>query len=282
MKKKVVVFLGTVMVIMGMAVIVVNIVQHLNDKNITIMLDPGHGGPQENQRGAIISTGGREVTLNNQLSLKIASLLEKEGYRVVFTNDPKDETDYVSLMDRCEKANSEMPDLFISVHHDSIKDSAVKGFSIYYSSYRPNIDDEGTYVLYKNKEYNLNKVEIIGSRTHVFYEDGNTTKELISGVDVYKVRDKSPHEVVEESRVFADILYDGLNTLEYIKPLRSSKDKTITDNDLMVTRSTDMPSILVEAGFVSNNEEAIEISDTENQDALAKEMVGAINKYFDQ
>lgn len=274
---KLIVVILVIICLIGIGVI---ISRELNKKHITIMLDPGHGGPEENQRGAIISTGGREVTLNNQLTLKIAHLLKKEGYTVRFTNDPEDETDYVSLLERSTKANEQMPDLFISIHHDAIKDPEVKGFSLYYSSYRPNIDNSDTYVLYNGIEYNLRNVEIIGSRTHVYYEDGEEIKELISGEDVYKVRDYTPQGVVMESKGFAEILYDELYQLHYVNPLRETKEKTIIDNDFMITRSTNMPSILIEAGFVSNEDEAKGISNEENQLEFAQKVLRAVNKYF--
>ncbi|MFZ7119467.1 MAG: N-acetylmuramoyl-L-alanine amidase family protein [Eubacteriaceae bacterium] len=250
--------------------------------NIKIMLDPGHGGEIPNLKGAIISTGGREVTLNNRLTLIIEELLIEEGYTVVFTNDPNDEDDYISLTDRSKIANIDEPDLFISIHHDSIWDESVKGYSIYYSSYRPNIDNEGVYVIYKNIKYKYIKEEIFNDRTHIYYEDDGVQKELISGVDNYYVRDKTPDEVVLKSKEFAELLYDELIKLEYMKPLRDTKDKTIMDNDLRITRTTNMPSILIEAGFVSNKDEAIQISNEENQYAFAKKMVKAINNYFNK
>lgn len=250
--------------------------------NIRIMLDPGHGGEIPNLKGAIISIGGREVTLNNSLTLIIEELLIEEGYNVVFTNDPNDEDDYISLTDRSEIANMDEPDLFISIHHDSIWDESITGYSIYYSSYRPNLDKEGVYVIYKNKEYKYIKEEIFDDRTHIYYEDNGVEKELISGVDNYYVRDKTPNGVVLKSKEFAELLYDELMKLEYMKPLRDTKGKTIMDNDLRITRTTNMPSILIEAGFVSNEEEAIKISNEENQYAFAEKMVKAINNYFNK
>lgn len=282
MKKKTTITISLIFLIIIFAVTGIFVIKNHYENKITIMLDPGHGGPQENQRGAIVATGGREVTLNNNLSNKIGKLLKKDGYRVTFTNDPDDEEDYIPLIDRCNMANKCEPDLFISVHHDAIEDPTVRGFTIYYSSYRPNIDDEGTYVLYKNKEYNLNKVEILGSRTHVFYEDNNEIKELVSGHDVYKVRDKTPSKAAQESKNFAGALYNHLVDLDYIEPLRDDKENTIIDNDLMVTRSTNMPSILIEAGFVSNMEEAKLISNGENQDLFAEKVVDAVNEYFNK
>ena len=79
-----------------------------------------------------------------------------------------------------------------------------------------------------------------------------------------------------------DILYKELETLDYVKPLHGIKEKAVIDNDFKITSSTNMPSILIEAGFVSNKEEAKEISKEENQKEFAKKVVNAVNTHFIQ
>ncbi|MPW25398.1 hypothetical protein GC105_06315 [Alkalibaculum sp. M08DMB] len=251
-------------------------------KNITIMIDSGHGGAEDNLKGAKISTGGREVTLNNSLSLLISKYLEEEGYTVAVTRDLNIEDEHVSLGQRCEIANELMPDLLMSVHHDSISDKSVTGFSLYYSSYRPNLDMDDVYVLYKNKEYKFLKEEIIGGRSNVFFQDNSETRKVISGQDNYKVIDKSPHEISIRSQEFAEILFTELEDIGYMQPLHGSRERAIIDNDLRITRSTNVPSILIEAGFMSNVEEAKQISNKENQEEFARRVVQAVNRYFNQ
>lgn len=263
-------------------IVLVSIINIMKSKGITIMIDPGHGGVEGNLKGAVTAIGGREVTLNNSLSRLIGDYLEKEGYTVLFTRDPSTEDEYISLGQRSKIANEENADLLVSIHHDAVVDKSVTGFSLYYSSYRANIDNEGVYLLYNNKEYTFIKEEIIAGRTNVFYKDGNATKKVISGKDHYKIIDKSPHEVVDQSKKLADILFEELETLEYLKPLHGAKEKAVIDNDLKITSSTNMPSILIEGGFVSNEEELRKISKKQNQKEFARKVVKAIDKYFSE
>jgi len=107
---------------------------------LTIVVDPGHGGPDT---GAIGATGSYEKDNNLAIGLKLAGLLQSAGAQVILTRStditPADGT-YSELSDlqaRTKIANDAKADLFISLHNDSFSNPAAAGSTTYYSSDNP-------------------------------------------------------------------------------------------------------------------------------------------------
>ena len=118
-----------------------------NGDKIRIVIDPGH-----NQRG---DTGARythdgivydETQMNMDVASKVKEALEAQGYEVVMTRQ-KDEFQSTSsvresLLNRVTIANNAKADLFISIHQDSYDETA-NGMTIFYDTYRPNVETNG-------------------------------------------------------------------------------------------------------------------------------------------
>ncbi len=96
----------------------------------TIMLDPGHGGIDGGANCAVSSTDfGQEKNINLSIALKVKSLLEAEGAKVLMTRS----TDkWVSYTQRNDAVRSKDPDMFISIHCDSSTTASAMGTSAYY------------------------------------------------------------------------------------------------------------------------------------------------------
>lgn len=96
----------------------------------TIMLDPGHGGIDGGAGCAVSSTDfGQEKNINLSVALKVKSLLEAEGAKVLMTRS----TDkWVSYTQRNDAVRSKEPDMFISMHCDSSTTASAMGTSAYY------------------------------------------------------------------------------------------------------------------------------------------------------
>lgn len=98
-----------------------------------IVIDPGHGGKDP---GAVGPSGLQEKDVVLKVALKVRDLLESYGYTVIMTRT----TDvYLSLQERCDIANNNDADLFISIHNNSFSDPSANGTETF--SYLPN--DEG-------------------------------------------------------------------------------------------------------------------------------------------
>src|SRR5699024_4994783 len=106
-----------------------------------------------------------EKDLNNSLTKILASKLEALGANVIYTRNPNSEKD-PGLEERAKMANKQNPDLFISIHHDAFYE---KGFSIHYSSYRPNIEYSGAYFKKDGKKHYIIREE---GRKQYYIENG--------------------------------------------------------------------------------------------------------------
>lgn len=94
--------------------------------DITIVLDPGHGGKDP---GAISPNGVKEKDVNLILGLKAQAQLEALGYDVIMTRT----TDtFVDLYERANIANRNKADIFISIHHNSTLNNGINGLEILY------------------------------------------------------------------------------------------------------------------------------------------------------
>ena len=104
-----------------------------------IVIDPGHGG---NDSGAIGPSGVMEKTVTLRVALELEKLLEDEGATVIMTRKTDIEvaprgrqaTDIEELKERCEIANREKADIFVSIHMDSFTNPAARGTTGYYFS----------------------------------------------------------------------------------------------------------------------------------------------------
>ena len=250
---------------------------------ILIAIDPGHGGPEESDKGYTTLDGTHECVMNNAVALMLEEILIERGYDVVFTKEPEDDI-YASLQSRPEAANAVGADLLISIHHDANGDRDLSGFWLFYSSYKINLDTEDLVVLYDGKEYDLvserNELDEDGdSYTIKLITDGTSTFEINSLEHLYKIIDRTPCEEAVASEVLAYCIYDEMLKLDYIEP-KGSIDYTIVDEEYRVLRYADMPSVLIEAGFMTNSTQMIDIQNSDNQLELAMAIADGVDMYF--
>ena len=241
-------------------------------KNIKIVvLDAGHGG---NDGGADAENKTIfERNLNMELTDKIYSKLQTMGVNVLLTRNSNDT--YLSLQDRIKFANDVKGDLFLSIHHDSIGDKSANGFSVHYSSYHPGVDTKDVYIIYKGKRYPW-----LGEDTEkrLFYYSDKGVKRSISYDDATAYdNDISPSFAAQLSASMAKSLETSIAQLGIYKNRRTQ------DHNLYVTRWTNMPSVLIEAGFISNTEDLKNITSSTVQDKMAQKIAEVLSyNYFNK
>ncbi len=132
---------------------------------ITIMLDPGHGGSDS---GGISLFGSKysEKSIVLRLSFRLKNKLEALGAEVLMT---RADDSFISLYDRLRYSRKYLPDLFISMHTDSIGDASdltkIKGASVFYRhGIAKQLSDEMAQTIYDNSELNSR-----GSHQYNFY-----------------------------------------------------------------------------------------------------------------
>ena len=219
-----------------------------------IVIDPGHGGVDP---GAIGSSGSileKEVTLRTALALR--DQLEATGrYRVIMTRD-FDRT--VQLRDRLQIAGQSRGELFISLHADSLVSAPeVKGASVYTLS-------EPT--SYGKPAPSLSKAN---------------RPEILASVDLSDQEDVVPETLLDlaqratnnKSIRLAELLIQELNGQTGIARLRQA--------GFVVLQSPDMPSVLIELGYLSNPLEEKALADDAHIARLARAVARAVDEYFE-
>jgi N-acetylmuramoyl-L-alanine amidase len=213
-------------------------------KIATIVLDAGHGGSDP---GAVSSpnTGQiKEADLNLRLTNILGDLLEEKGFQIIYTRNNKSSNP--TLQGRVAIANNVNADLFLSIHHDAaFINKSAHGISTHYSTYRPELDNEGVY------------------------------EEYSSTWAGYIKYDATPCEAAAKSIILAEDLVTNIANLGF-----SNRGKF--DHNLYVTRMTTMPSVLIEAGFMSNDEEVLRVSDPKMERAIAQKIVETIVDFFER
>jgi N-acetylmuramoyl-L-alanine amidase len=227
-----------------------------NDKKPLVIIDPGHGGADS---GAISVNGIMEKTITLALGRQLRDkLLESGNYRVKMTRD-KDV--FIPLRERVNFARRNKGDLFISIHADSINKSGVKGASVYTLSEKAS--DEETEKLAARE----NMADAIGG-IDIEIDDQEIANILV---------DLAMRDTMNQSKFFANKIVrifpaQGLRLLE--RPVRSA--------GFAVLKAPDIPSVLVETGYLSNRSEAELLSRREHRDKIADALRNGIDAYFDQ
>lgn len=219
---------------------------------LVIALDPGHGGVDPGaMKGGVVE---KDLVLAFSRDLKRG--LEKTGrYKVVMTRD----TDvYVPLRERVERARRARADLFLSLHADSAEMGDAQGASVYMLSEKAS-DDEAAELA---TQENLSDV-IAG--VHLNHEDDDVARVLI---------DLAQRETMIESRRFAEALVVHLGASVGVletRPLRSA--------GFRVLKAPDVPSALVELGFLSSRKDLKRMQQTEWRRQAAAAMIDAIDDW---
>ena len=218
-----------------------------------IVIDPGHGGvdPGTTSVGGIYE---KHVTLSVAREMK--AQLERTGrFRVVLT---RGRDIFVRLRDRVAKGRDAGARLFISIHADAIKNRKVRGLSVYTLSERAS-DAEAEALAEKE-----NKADLIAG-----IDLTNETPEVAN-----ILIDLAQRESMNESVRFASLLIKELRRKTRV--LRRSHRFA----GFAVLKAPDVPSVLLEVGFLSNREDEKALRSKKYRAKLAAAVVRAVNGNF--
>ncbi|MGK0169944.1 MAG: N-acetylmuramoyl-L-alanine amidase [Gammaproteobacteria bacterium] len=223
-------------------------------RDVVIAIDAGHGGEDP---GASGKRGVQEKDVVLQISRRLAKELGRmRGIKPVLvrTGDY-----YVGLRKRIERAREARADLFLSIHADAFRDRRVRGSSVYVLS-RNGASSEAAKVL----------------------ADKENASDLVGGVSL---DDKDP--------LLASVLLDlsqaaalsasgaaGGEILRELNGLGKLHKREVQRAGFVVLKSPDIPSILVETGFISNPTEERRLRDPAYQAKLARRIAQGLQRYF--
>lgn len=237
----------------------------------TVVIDPGHGGKDPGALGQTSSTHEKHVVLNVS---KLLGDKIKEAYpdvKVIYTRS----TDkFIGLHDRAMVARNNNANLFISIHCNSSSNKSAYGSSVHILGQRSDRKSNTTDYFERNMSVAQRENEVIvmeeGYETKYTHFDPNTPEAYIG----YTLQWKAHYE---SSLLFAAEVVDKL----MVKPL--SPRKMAIDQDIFqVLVEANMPAVLVELAFISNNNEYKYLSSKEGQEAIAERMFQAFKSYKTQ
>ncbi len=217
-----------------------------------VVIDPGHGGTDP---GAIGRTGATEKELALALSQTLATRLRESGYEVILTRD-EDRT--VSLQERTEFANRVDADLFISMHINSARNRKLRGFETYYL----NLANDPTAAEAAARENAAGQRGSMG--------DLQETLELIVS-----------NEYQGASGELAASIQDSL-VMHVSKNYQNVHDLGVKTAPFFVLVGAEMPAILIEASFVSNEQEEAWLKSSDYRVQVAEAIEIGLQSYVDK
>ncbi len=226
-------------------------------RDVVIAIDAGHGGEDP---GALGPGGVREKDVVMAIAHELHTLLEKEkGFKPVLVRNGDY---YVELRKRTRLARRHSADLFVSIHADAFRDKRAHGASVWALSERGASSEMGRWLA-----------------------DTENNTDLIGGVGTLKLEDKDDllAEVLLDMSMTAS-LSDSLVIADHVltnmgRFARLHKNR-VEQAGFVVLKSPDIPSILVETGFISNPREAQLLRSRKYQKKLARAMFDGIKLHF--
>ncbi len=221
---------------------------------VTIAIDAGHGGED-------FGASGRRKTREKKIVLSIAKELKKLVDKDPFLRTYMTRTGdyYVSLRRRTKQARRANADLFISIHADAFRRSSARGAAVFTLSNSGASSETARWLA--NKE---NAADLVGGASISDRED------VVAGVLLDMQMDKT----LEYSLSF------GGQVLKEMRKITKLHSKTVQQAGFVVLKSPDIPSVLIETGFISNPYEERKLKSRKYQKQVARAIYKGIKQFI--
>ncbi|MAI30031.1 MAG: N-acetylmuramoyl-L-alanine amidase [Pelagibacteraceae bacterium TMED124] len=223
-------------------------------KRKIVVVDPGHGGRDS---GAV----GITKIFEKNITLKVALLLKKEfskydEFHVILTRE-KDV--YLKLRERTKIAKNSNADIFISLHADFNKSRRTRGISLYTLSEKASDKEAEDLARRENRSDFLGNIDLSA-------ESSEVTNILI---------DLTKRETLNQSSHLVNFLIKDIkNEMNLLKRAHRFAG-------FAVLKSLDIPSVLIEMGYLSNREDSKLLVSSSYQKKITSNIVKAVKNYFD-
>lgn len=227
-------------------------------RDIVVAIDAGHGGEDPGALSPVKGQYEKNVTLAISRELQRQINAEK-GFRaeLVRTGDY-----FIPLRKRTEIARKKGADLFVSIHADAAPRASAFGASVYALSERGATSETARWLADAE-----NQSDLIGGAGNVSLDDKD---KMLAGV----LLDLSMTASLSSS---LNVGQKVLSNMGGITPLHKRR---VEQAGFMVLKSPDIPSILVETGFISNPNEAKKLHTASHQQALARSITTGVKQFF--
>lgn len=234
-------------------------VQHAPSKSlrdVIIVLDPGHGGKDP---GAIGPRRNAEKNVVLAIALKLKQLIDKQpGMRAVLTRHGDY---YVGLRERLNIARRYNADIFVSIHADAFINQHSNGASVFALSPNGATSEAARWLAEKENYSELGGVNLSD------LDDQN-------GVIRTVLLDLSQTATISAS------LKMGSQVLHHMDKITSLHNSAVEQARFVVLKSPDIPSVLVETGFITNPREEMNLTNPHYQTQLTGAIFEGIKRYF--
>jgi len=220
-----------------------------------VVIDPGHGGI-DNGASAPNGVHEKDITLTFARELQKV-LIDSDRFDVALTRE--DDT-YLTLNQRVDLARQNKADLFVSLHADSFQEPEIRGASIYTR------DENATDVLDKVLADGENRYDIVGGLS--------VPRSTAAVMDI--LVDLMRRETRKSSYVAA------LAIMRQLEPSVTLRKFPVRQADFFVLQAPDVPSVLVELGFLSNASDIANLQKSDWRDRTVDALARGIAEYFNE
>ena len=226
-------------------------------RDIIVVVDPGHGGKDP---GAVGAKGEREKDVVLSIAQLLAKRLKREkGFDVKLV---RNDDFFVPLRKRVEIARKHKADMFISVHADAAPRLTASGASVYCLS-----EGGATSATARFMAQRENGADLLGATSLLNLKDKDP---MLAGV----ILDMSMNATIAAS------LQLGSTVLGSLAGITTLHQKRVEQAGFAVLKSPDVPSILVETGFISNARDSQRLVTPRHQQAVADGLFEGLQRYF--
>ena len=237
----------------------------------TIVIDPGHGGKDPGAPGQTSATSEKHIVLSVS---KLLGDKIKNAYpdvKVIYT---RSDDRFIGLHDRAMVARKNDADLFISIHCNSSRNKSAYGSSVHILGQKSDRSSNTTDYFEKNMSVAQRENEVIileeGYETRYKHFDPNTPEAYIG----YTLQWKAHYE---SSLLFAAEVVDKL----MVSPL-TPRTIAIDQDIFQVLVEANMPAVLLELAFISNQNEYKYMASKSGQEEIAERLFKAFKSYKTQ
>lgn len=219
----------------------------------TIVIDAGHGGKDP---GAVGYRRYREKIVVFKVAKELQKILKSRGYKVYMT---RDNDEYVKLSSRTKYANNRNADIFISIHANAVskrKANEVNGIECYFLS--PSRSSKAKSVALLENSADLSDMNMYGKDSFL---------NLLNH-----------HNILASNKLAIDLQRGMLGSLN--KQYKNVTDGGVREGPFWVLVGAQMPSVLVEVGFITHPTEARRLVDNMYRKTLATGIANGIERYF--
>jgi N-acetylmuramoyl-L-alanine amidase len=223
-------------------------------RDIIIAVDAGHGGADP---GATGHAGVHEKDVVLAIARALARRIDSEpGMHAVLTRD-RDE--FLTLRERIRRARVAKADLFVSIHADSIANSAVSGSSVYVLSERGASNEAARWLAERE-----NAADLMGGVS--LSDKGDTLASVLL--------DLSQKDAISASTTAAQSVLGALQGVGLVRKVQ------VQEARFVVLKSLVIPSMLIETAYISNPAEERRLRNPVQQAALADAVFAGLRSYF--